>query len=160
MPAAAPVLPPAPAADPAIWHAWFDGSALPNPGRMGLGFVLLSPDAERHERASLAPERGCNNEAELLALCALLETAHALGARRLCIHGDSDVAVRYVNGIDATAVERLAVLVQRACSLLDGFDEIRLHWVPRHRNAAADTLSRHALGLPAKPAPVPRARRR
>ena len=136
---------------PDCWQAWFDGSALPNPGRMGIGLVLQAPDGSVCEHSFMARESGCNNEAELHALCALLELAHDKGAMRLRICGDSDIAVRYVNGTDATEVRRLLALVQRAQALMAGFDEIDLRWVPRHRNAGADALSRRALGLREKP---------
>lgn len=151
-----------PLPDPApalpCWQAWFDGSALPNPGRIGIGIVLMTPDGQRHEQSFVPRESGCNNEAELLALCAVLTLAHEAGARRLQVQGDSNIAVRYVNGQDKTAINRLLILIQRAQSLLLNFDEVTLSWVPRHRNQAADSLSRRALGLPDKPASA-RARR-
>jgi ribonuclease HI len=136
------------------WQAWFDGSALPNPGRMGIGFVLQSPDGSVCERSFLARETGCNNEAELHALCALLQLAQEKGVRQLQVYGDSDVAVKYALGIDETGIQRLQVLVLRSQALLAGFDEVGLKWVPRHRNQVADALSRRALGLAAKPARV------
>ena len=34
---------------------------------------------------------------------------------------------------------------------MSSFTECRLAWIPRHRNRAADRLSRAALGLPDKP---------
>lgn len=132
------------------WHGWFDGSALPNPGRIGIGIVLQAPDGSVCECSLLAGTSGCNNEAELHALCALLEMARERGLRRLLVHGDSDVAVRYVSGVEVTGIERLGRLISRAQQLLAGFDEITLRWIPRHRNSAADELSRRALGLPAK----------
>ena len=135
-----------------FWQAWFDGSALPNPGRMGIGLVLQAPDGSVCERSFLARESGCNNEAELHALCALLELARDKGVRHLQIHGDSNVAVRYTNGVDATTIARLQTLIVRAQGLLAEFGEVSLCWIPRHRNGAADTLSRRALGLPPKPA--------
>lgn len=136
------------------WQAWFDGSALPNPGRMGIGLVLLSPDGSLCERAFVARESGCNNEAELSALCALLELAREMGARRLQIYGDSDVAVKYASGIGATEIGRLQKLVERSRTLLGDFEAVSLRWVPRHRNTAADALSRQALGLPPKLAQI------
>lgn len=141
------------------WQAWFDGSALPNPGRLGIGLVLQAPDGSCCERSFVARESGCNNEAELHALCALLELACEKGARRLHVCGDSDIAVKYVNGTDATEVRRLLTLVQRAQALMAKFDEIDLSWVPRHRNTGADALSRRALGLQAKPPPLGRRKR-
>jgi ribonuclease HI len=134
------------------WRAWFDGSALPNPGRMGIGFVLQAPDGSTDERSFVTREVGCNNEAELNALCALLELAREKGARHLQVYGDSDVAVKYANGVDSTEIERLHALVLRTQDLLRSFDAVSLSWVPRHRNEAADELARRALGLPPKPA--------
>ena len=133
------------------WQAWFDGSALPNPGRIGIGLVLQSPDGRRCERSFVARESGCNNEAELHALCALLELAREQGATRLCVCGDSDIAVKYASGVGVTRIGRLVTLVQRAQQLMAAFDEVELRWVPRHRNCSADRLSRQALGLQEKP---------
>ena len=36
------------------WRGWFDGSAHPNPGRCGIGALLLGPANERIELASAA----------------------------------------------------------------------------------------------------------
>jgi ribonuclease HI len=137
------------------WQLWFDGCAQPNPGRLGLGALLLSPAGERIELSLPGARSGCNNEAEVGALCAALEHAHAAGARHLQVRGDSDFAVRHLRGEQRTAVMALQTLVGRARDLLSHFDSVDLQWVPRHRNLDADRLSRAALGLPAKPAPVP-----
>jgi len=142
------------------WQAWFDGAALPNPGRIGVGVVLLSPDGLRSEKSVLTGGSGCNNEAELHALAMALEMASTAGARRLLLRGDSDVALRYVRGPDSTRIARLLALVARTRELLKRFDEVQLVWVPRHRNAAADRLSRQALGLPEAPVPPPHSKRR
>ncbi len=135
---------------PAYWQAWFDGSALPNPGKLGIGVVLLAPDGRRSEQSALIAGIGCNNEAELHALCAALDMAFAVGARDLLLRGDSDVALRYVRGPDLTRVARLQTLIESARDRLRRFDQVQLLWVPRHRNLDADRLSRLALGLPQK----------
>ena len=115
---------------------------------MGLGVVLIAPDGLRFTQSVLAVGSGCNNEAELHALCAALEMAWQAGARRLLLRGDSDVALRYVRGPDSTSIARLLVLVAQARDSLRRFEDLQLLWVPRHRNAEADRLSRQALGLP------------
>lgn len=143
----------------ACWQAWFDGSALPNPGRIGIGIVLMAPDGQRSEQSFVPRESGCNNEAELLALCAVLMLAREAGVRCLQVRGDSSIAVRYVNGLDTTRITRLLILIQRAQTLMSDFDEVALTWVPRHRNLDADALSRSALGLPAKPVAAHRRQR-
>jgi ribonuclease HI len=141
------------------WQAWCDGSALPNPGRIGIGVVLVAPDGRHMEHSSLTGGHGCNNEAELHALCAALDMARSAGARRLRLHGDSDVALRYVRGPDSTRIERLLLLVTRARELVAQFDDVQLLWLPRHRNRDADRLSRLALGLPEAAPRVARGRR-
>ena len=143
-----------------FWQAWCDGSALPNPGRIGIGVLLIAPDGRCSEVSRLLNVSGCNNEAELQALCAALEMAAAAGARRLVLRGDSDVALRYVRGPDSTQIVRLCLLVAAARDWLRCFDEVQMVWIPRHRNRAADRLSRVALGLAPSPAPAVRSRRR
>jgi ribonuclease HI len=142
-------------ADPAEWQAWFDGSALPNPGRIGLGAVLRGPGGQQLEYSGMAVDGGCNNEAELLALGKALEMARASGARHLVVRGDSDFAVRHLRGEAHTSVAHLHALIRQMQPLLAGFDSVRLEWIPRHRNPDADRLSRAALGLPDKPARSP-----
>jgi ribonuclease HI len=141
------------------WQAWFDGSALPNPGRIGIGYVLRDPTGHCHEGSYAPHTAGCNNEAELQALCAVLACALEQGVRRLKVHGDSHVTVQYVTGADATQIARLQVWIGEAQRLLSGFETVLLQWVPRHRNLRADSLSRQALGLPEKLA-MPTARKK
>lgn len=138
------------------WQAWFDGSALPNPGKIGIGAVVLAPDGRRFEKSAALGVHGCNNQAELHALCAALELAHNAGAQHLLVRGDSDVAIRYVNGPDSTEIAPLQALVAQARERLRHFEEVQLSWVPRHRNGEADRLCRQALGLPDKPATLAR----
>lgn len=139
-----------------IWQAWFDGSALPNPGKIGIGAVVLSPSGQHLEKSVLTGHHGCNNQAELYALCAALELAYAAGARRLLIRGDSDVAIGYVKGTSSTQVDALVPLIAMAHNWLARFDSVELLWIPRHRNGMADHLCRLALGLPDKPAKHPK----
>lgn len=142
--------------DDACWQVWFDGSAFPNPGKLGLGVLVRAPDGRVHTMFSqCAAGTGCNNEAEMLALCAALSLAHAAGARRLLVYGDSDFAVRHGAGVSHTTAVRLVALVNEAQSLMRRFDDFELRWIPRHRNGEADRLSRAALGLVDKPAPHP-----
>jgi ribonuclease HI len=50
---------------------------------------------------------------------------------------------------------RLAPLFDEARRVLQAFHGVRLQWIPRHRNGAADTLARAALGLAPKAATPP-----
>ena len=62
--------------DAAAWHAWFDGSAHPNPGKIGIGGVLESPDGDV-VKISARAGHGDSCEAEYLALIAVLEAEGA-----------------------------------------------------------------------------------
>ncbi|WP_079435356.1 ribonuclease HI family protein [Zoogloea sp. LCSB751] len=142
------------------WQIWFDGSAYPNPGRLGLGALLRGPDGQHIELSTTAHGNGCNNEAELLALEQALRLAGEAGAAHLRVRGDSDFVVRHLNGEARTDIARLHGIIERLQTELGAFVSVRLEWVPRHRNPDADRLSRAALGLPDKPAPRPISRRR
>jgi len=129
---------------PSAWRGWFDGSARPNPGRCGIGVRLDGPDGVIVELAQPAGH-GNSSEAEYRALIALLEAAVAHGARDLTIHGDSRVVIDDVGGPDLYAAPALSAYRTRALALLAVVPDVRLHWVPRHRNTAADALSQRAL---------------
>jgi ribonuclease HI len=105
------------------WLVFCDGSAVPNPGRIGLGAVFTEPDGTRHTLSQAAHEQGCNNEAELRALLVTLQELKLRGARTLIIHCDE------------------------ARALFQSFDQARLVWIPHHRNGEADALARAALGI-------------
>ncbi|CDG82628.1 ribonuclease HI family protein [Janthinobacterium agaricidamnosum] len=139
--------PPVPAG---AWRGWFDGSAHPNPGRIGIGALLTGPDGQ-----SVAISRrlgyGNSGEAEYGALIALLEAALAAKAGQLVVYGDSQVVIDDVhkdlqqatgNGATGLASQR-----QRVASLMAQLGKVTLHWIPRHKNGAADRLSQQAAAL-------------
>ena len=135
------------------WIIFCDGSASPNPGRMGIGAVLTEPDGTRHTLSQVMPERGCNNEAELLALMAALRELKVRGAKSLLAYSDNSILIEQLVSSNAKPVARLAPLFNEARALLAQFDDASLKWVPRHRNREADELARAALGLAPKSVP-------
>lgn len=132
------------------WQAWCDGTAAPNPGRIGLGIILVAPDGSRHECSRRPARHGCNNEAELLALSELLALASEKGASRLRVTVDSRVVTDYVGGHLHTDIACLAALIAQIKSQLATFENVELRWRPSRENADADRLARAALGLPEK----------
>ncbi len=131
-------------AQPTAWRGWFDGSAKPNPGRCGIGVRIEGPDGAHIELARPAGH-GNSSEAEYRALIALLETAIAHGAQALTVHGDSRVVIDDVTGPDLYAAPALAGYRARALALIGLLPDVRLRWVPRHKNTGADALSQRAL---------------
>ena len=142
------------------WVIYCDGSAVPNPGRMGLGAVVTAPDGSRHTLSITAEGRGCNNEAELRALMAAMQYAGQRGATVLLLHCDNSVVVQQLAGTATEPFLRLAPLFDEVRAVLHSFASARLLWIPRHRNQEADALARAAVGLmPKSPAPTARRRR-
>ena len=141
------------------WQAWCDGTACPNPGRIGIGVVLVSPDGVRHEISRATGRSGCNNEAELHAIAAALALAREHGVTTLKLHSDSRFAVDCLTGIDDTDSPHLAELLAATKTAFSAFDAVFVRWLPRHRNAEADLAARAALGLAPKPPPLPRRKR-
>lgn len=126
------------------WTAWFDGSALPNPGRLGIGGLLAGPQGETVEISAPAGH-GDSSNAEYLALIAVLEAALAVRPAKLLVYGDSRVVIDDVlrrNGPGAAALEHHA---ERARALIDTLGTVELSWIPRLKNARADALSRQAV---------------
>lgn len=148
-----------PEADGLAWTVYCDGSAMPNPGRMGIGAVVTAPDGERHTLSQATHTTGCNNEAELLALTLALQDLRARGATAVRAYSDNSILVEQLDGRAVAPIARLAGLFDEARALLDSFDDVRVHWIPRHRNAEADALARAALGFAPKP-PARRTRKR
>ncbi|BBU27216.1 hypothetical protein BTHE68_09500 [Burkholderia sp. THE68] len=127
------------------WRGWFDGSALPNPGRLGIGGLLIGPAGETFE-ISKASGAGDSSAAEYLALIAVLEAALRAGAVDLVIYGDSRVVIDDVNSPDGATIASLAHHAARVHALIAQIGDVRLQWIPRARNLRADALSRDALG--------------
>jgi ribonuclease HI len=132
---------------PTAWRAWFDGSARPNPGRCGIGGLLLGPAGQSVE-LSLPAGFGNSSEAEYRALIALLESAVAHDAHGLTIYGDSQVVINDVNGPGHSAATALQPYRQAVHTLLDQLRNVTLRWIPRHKNTQADALSQRAANLP------------
>lgn len=131
--------------DACAWLAWFDGSAHPNPGRIGIGGLLKGPAGDTIEISSAAGN-GDNNQAEYLALIAVLEAAVRLQPEQLVVYGDSQVVISAVTTAGSAGAADLQSYCERAQLLVSQLNAVRLSWVPRHKNTAADALSQQAIG--------------
>jgi ribonuclease HI len=143
----------------AHWVVYCDGSAVPNPGRMGLGALLVAPDGvTQHPISEATTFTGCNNEAELRALLRALQMLgqHVLAAATTVqVYSDSSVLVEQLGARAVAPIERLAPLFDEARNALQQFAQVDLQWIPRHRNGTADGRARAALGLAPKAATPP-----
>jgi len=133
-----------------VWVVAVDGTAVPNPGALGVGAVLVAPDGIRHELSRALEVRGCNNEAEARAVAGALDEAARLGARVVRLHSDSAVVVDELLGRRHTMVQRLRAVFDDIARQRALFDVVDVVLVPRHENDEADLLARAALGLGVK----------
>lgn len=133
---------------PHFWILHIDGSAMPNPGRMGIGAVLTGPDGSCHHLQQTLPEQGCNNEAELRALQAGLDLLAQHGGCHLRIYTDSQwLLEQLAPSLVRKSVRptlRLAPYLTPARVALAALAEVQWRWVPRHCNTEADALARRA----------------
>ena len=125
-----------------------------NPGAGGAGAVIY--DDQGRVAAEISQPLGpavTNNEAEYKALLLGLDRLRTLGARKIRIRLDSELAVRQVKGEYRVKNPRLAVLFRQVMELLAGFETYDIAHVRRELNRAADALaSRAAAGKPPGPA--------
>jgi ribonuclease HI len=126
------------------WLAWFDGSAHPNPGRIGIGGLLRSPDGHTLEISSAAGH-GDSNQAEYLALIAVLEAAIRIQPQQLVVYGDSQVVIHAVTTAGNAGTHVLQHHCEQAKLLVSQLKSVTLTWIPRQKNAAADALSQQAI---------------
>lgn len=119
---------------------------------MGLGVVLVSPDGTRHALSRASQDVGCNNDAELRAVMLALEELKVRGALHVRVYSDNSVVVAQLGGSFAgmdnvlAPIVRLAAAFDAARTLAATFEQFRIDWIPRSRNAEADALARSALG--------------
>ena len=123
-----------------LWSGWFDGSALPNPGKCRFACVLKAPDGQIFEYAS-SLEFGDSCDAEYSGLILALEKALQHQPRELLLYGDSQVVVDDFNLRKASKLERMADYRLQAHTLAKRFASMQLRWIPRQKNQLADALT-------------------
>ena len=131
---------------PQAWRGWFDGSAHPNPGKLGIGALLLGPNGERIE-VSQAAGYGSSSDAEYAALLAVLQAALTVRPApvQLLLYGDSQVVINDVLATTPAGAKGLETQRATVVALLEQFTDVSLRWLPRHRNGEADRLSQLAI---------------
>ncbi|MCK8497127.1 ribonuclease HI family protein [Myxococcus fulvus] len=126
-------------------RVYSDGAARGNPGPAGAGAVVT--DAEGHVVARLGRFLGTqtNNHAEYMGLLLGLKHAKVLGAREVDVYADSELLIRQLGGQYQVKSATLRPLFDEAKKLLSGFARVRLHHIPRAKNADADAMSNRAI---------------
>jgi ribonuclease HI len=127
---------------------FFDGSAQPNPGAGGCGWVLKDHrgnvisqggrecDIDSHRRTT-------SNQAEYQGLIDGLEGSIAAGVRRLEVRGDSELIIKQMTGDYQCKSPNLIELYREAKGLASRFQTISFKYIPRDENSHADSIARH-----------------
>lgn len=123
----------------------FDGAAIPNPGEMGVGAVLIENGNIITKISKKLPNNGTNNIAEYTALLTGISKALELGWKHVIIEGDSKLVINQVKGAWKINKEHLKSLYTHVVKELSKFDSYTIKWIPREENSVADELASKAL---------------
>lgn len=141
-----PSLPELPAvAEMVRMRVYSDGAARGNPGPAGAGAVLVEPNGQVVDRIGKFLGKQTNNFAEYMGLILGLERAKALGVKEVEVYADSELMIRQLGGRYQVKSPSLRPLYDKAVTLLNRFDRVKLVHVPREMNLAADEMSNRAI---------------
>ena len=127
------------------WQLYFDGAARRNGAGAGLVFITPSGGLIPYSFSLLA--LCSNNVAEYEALIIGLEIALEMHIDCLQAYGDSQLAVRQLNGQYAVRNATLVPYHERAKYLMSQFQDIHVSHIPRSENDKADALANLAASL-------------
>ncbi|KAI5338076.1 hypothetical protein L3X38_017347 [Prunus dulcis] len=127
------------------WQLYFDGAARRNGAGTGLVFITPSGGLIPYSFSLLA--LCSNNVAEYEALIIGLEIALEMHIDCLQAYGDSQLAVRQLNGQYAVRNATNVPYHERAKYLMSQFQDIHVSHIPRSENDKADALANLAASL-------------
>lgn len=123
----------------------FDGTASRNPGRMGIGVVLIEDGNIIAEISKKLPNDGTNITAEYRALLLGVQVALKKSWDEVVFEGDSEVVINLISGIKRTEKPHLLKIQNYVKKRLLEFDSYMFKWIPREENSDADRLASKAL---------------
>lgn len=126
-------------------RVYSDGAARGNPGPSGAGAVLVEPSGQVVDRLGKFLGVQTNNYAEYMGLLLGLKRAKELGVQEVEVFADSELMIRQLGGRYQVKSHSLRPLYEEALRLLNDFSRVKLVYVPREMNAAADEMSNRAI---------------
>lgn len=119
---------------------FFDGASKGNPGLAGIGAYIIDNNGEIIWEFSGTVGKKTNNEAEYLALIALLQEVDKRDIQRITIYGDSQLVIYQAIGKWQIKQPHLSQLYLKVKQFMKG-RQVLLEWIPREKNRRADELS-------------------
>lgn len=123
----------------------FDGGSRGNPGPAAAGVVVRAGDGTPIVTVGKFIGRATNNVAEYEGLILAMQKAKELGARRVLIHGDSELIVKQMNGQYRVKSPDLKPLYEEARTLFRSFEQASITHNYRRHNELADRLANLAM---------------
>lgn len=122
-----------------------DASTKGNPGRSGIGIVIVGQDLHQQITKSVE-EPLTNHQAEFQAVIFALEwlKEHHYQNELILFHSDSKVVVQTMMKQFTKNTDFLP-FYQEIEQLLQNFELIEFKWIPESQNKGADNLARQAL---------------
>ena len=120
-----------------------DGASSGNPGKAGIGVVLIIDD----ERIAISESLGIatNNSPEYQALIRGIREARSRSVTSLSIYSDSELLVKQIRGEYKTKHPALLPLYQEARQLLASLASFSIEHIRREKNREADSLAKKAV---------------
>ena len=128
-------------------HIYTDGGSRGNPGPAASGAVIFSPDGKRLASVQRYLGRTTNNQAEYTAIVIGLERAKQLGATRVSLFMDSELATKQLNGEYRVKDKEIAKRFLEVKNLLHAFDRVTFTHIRREKNKEADALVNKCLDI-------------
>ncbi len=121
-------------------HLYTDGGSRGNPGPAASGAVLKTPEGETVAEVMKYLGETTNNQAEYMAIVIGLQKALDLGATRVDVFMDSELACKQLNGQYKVKNQEIAKRFVEVRSLEHQFDRVRYTHIYREKNTEADAL--------------------
>ncbi|XP_042446637.1 uncharacterized protein LOC122031607 [Zingiber officinale] len=124
------------------WRVYVDGSSARQGS--GINILLISPREDRMQLSIRLDYRATNNEAEYEALIVGLQAARHVGATKVLLHSDSQLAAQQLNGMFEINSARLRLYAEAFERLKGSFLEVVIQKIPQSKNQVADELAKLA----------------
>ncbi|XP_038996103.1 uncharacterized protein LOC120120555 [Hibiscus syriacus] len=121
------------------WRMHFDGAS--NALGHGIGAILVSPEGSHYPFTSRLNFDCTNNMAEYEACVLGIRAALGQNIKTLRVYGDSALVIYQLRGEWETKDIKLLEYRKLVLDLLEEFDEVTFHYVPREENQMADALA-------------------
>jgi ribonuclease HI len=122
-----------------IWKMNFDGAACREGA--GVGVWINHPKGDSKLCSYKLVFECTNNMVEYEALILGLKVLEELGAKRIVVHGDSELIINQIKGIYQEKHPRLRAYRNLVLDLLEKFPECNLLAIPREQNQVVDALA-------------------